>query len=178
MTAMTTMTDVFDDLRSAQGDLVRISRAHSLGLGATASTRAWPPAVDIFECDDSYLVDVELPGVKIEDIEITVEDGLLTIQGERAFGHDQIDKAHRVERRVGPFSRSITLPSHIKSDTIDASIQDGLLMVRVPKTTEAHARRISVRPGAGKAAVAASVLKNGEGMPAGGPTASDPARSN
>jgi HSP20 family protein len=178
MTAMTTMTDVFDDLRSAQDDLVRISRAHSLGLGATASTRAWPPAVDIFECEDSYLVDVELPGVKIEDIDITVDEGLLTIQGERTFAHDQIDKAHRVERRVGPFSRSITLPSHVKADTIDASIQDGLLMVRVPKTTEAHVRRISVRPGTGKAALAASVVKNGERMPSSGQGTGEPAHSN
>jgi HSP20 family protein len=125
-----------------------------------ANTRAWPPAVDIFECQDGYLVDVELPGVKIEDIEITVEDGLLTIQGERTFRHDQIDKAHRVERRFGPFSRSITLPSHVKTDSIDASVQDGVLMVSVPKVTEAQAQRVSVRPGNG-AAVAASALKNG-----------------
>lgn len=161
MTAMTTLTDVFDDLRSAQDDLVRISRAHGLRLGAIASTRAWPPAVDIFERQDDYVVDVELPGVKIEDIEINVEDGLLTIQGERAFPHDQIDKAHRVERRFGPFSRSITLPSHVKADTIDASVQDGVLMVKVPKTTEVHSKRILVRSANGKAAVAASAVKNG-----------------
>jgi HSP20 family protein len=161
MTAMTTMTDVFDDFRSAQDDLVRISRAHGLRLGGTATMRAWPPAVDIFERQDGYLVDVELPGVKIEDIEITVEDGLLTIQGERAFPHDQIDKAHRVERRFGPFSRSITLPSHINADSIDASIQDGVLKVNVPKATEAHSKRILVRPANGQAAVAASAVKNG-----------------
>jgi len=161
MTAMTTMTDVFDDLRSAQDDLLRITRAHGLRVGAMAGTRAWPPAVDIFESQDGYLVDVELPGVKIEDIEITVEDGLLTIQGERTFAHDQIDKTHRVERRAGPFNRSITLPSHVKTDSIDASVQDGVLMVRVPKATEMQAKRISVRPGNGKAAVAASAAKNG-----------------
>jgi HSP20 family protein len=160
MTAMTTMTDVFDDLRSAQDDLVRISRAHGLRLGTTATMRAWPPAVDIFEREDGYLVDVELPGVRIEDIEITVEDGVLTIQGERAFTHDQVDKAHRVERRFGPFNRSITLPSHVKADSIDASVQDGVLMVRVPKATEVHTKRISVRRGNGKAA-AASAVKNG-----------------
>lgn len=170
MTATTTMTDVFEDLRSAQDDMLRIGRAHGLRLGAMASTRAWPPAVDIFEREDDYLVDVELPGVRVEDIEITVEDGLLTIHGERTFAHDQFDKVHRVERRFGPFSRSITLPSHVKSDTIDASVQDGVLMVRVPKATEAHARRISVRPGTGKAALAGSVEMNGERMPAGGPS--------
>jgi HSP20 family protein len=161
MTAITTMTDVFDDLRSAQDDLVRFGRAHDLRFGGTAMMRAWPPVVDILEREDGYLVDVELPGVKIEDIEITVENGMLTIQGERTFPHDQIDKAHRVERRFGPFSRLIRLPSHVKADTIDASAQDGVLMVRVPKTTEAQARRVSVRPGNGHAAVAASALKNG-----------------
>ncbi len=158
---MTAMTDVFDDLLSAQDDLVRIGRARGLRLGGMGTTRAWPPAVDIFERQDGYLVDVELPGVKIEDIEITVEDGLLMIQGERAFPHDQIDKAHRVERRFGPFSRSITLPSHINTDSIDASIQDGVLMVKVPKATEAHSKRILVRPANGRAAVAASAVKNG-----------------
>jgi HSP20 family protein len=161
MTAMATMTDVFDDLRSAQDDLVRISRAHGLRLGSMASTRAWPPAVDIFERADGYLVDVELPGVRIEDIEITVEDGLLTIQGERTFAHDQTDKAHRVERRFGPFNRSITLPSHVKADAIDASVQDGVLMVRVPKATEMLTKRIVVRPGNGKAPLAASAVQNG-----------------
>ena len=164
MTAMTTMTDIFDDLRSAHDDLVRISTARGLRPGGMPTMRAWPPSVDIFERQDGYLVDVELPGVKIDDIEITVEDGLLTIQGERAFPHDQIDKAHRVERRFGPFSRSITLPSHVKADSIDASIQDGVLMVKVPKATEAHSKRILVRPANGQAAVAAvaaSAVKNG-----------------
>ena len=161
MTAMTTMTDIFDDLRNAHDDLVRISRARGLRLGAIVGMRAWPPSVDIFEREDDYLVDVELPGVKIEDIEISVEDGLLTIQGERAFPHDQIDKAHRVERRFGPFSRSITLPSHVKADSIDASIQDGVLLVKVPKTSEVHSKRIVVRPANGQAAVAASAVKNG-----------------
>ena len=62
--------------------------------------------------------------------------------------------------RFGPFNRSITLPSHVKTDSIDASVQDGVLMVSVPKATEAQAQRVSVRPGNG-AAVAASALKNG-----------------
>ena len=173
MTAMTAMTDAFDDLRSVQDDMVRISRTHGLRLGAMASTRAWPPAVDIFEREDGYLVDVELPGVRLEDIEITVEDGLLTIQGERKFAHEQFDRAHRVERRFGPFNRSISLPSHVKADTIDATVQDGVLMVRVPKTTEAHARRISVRPGNGKAAVPASAVQTNGLTPASMPAKGD-----
>jgi HSP20 family protein len=113
------------------------------------------------ERDDGYLVDVELPGFRIEDIEITVEDGVLTIQRERTFTHDQVPKAHWVERRFGPLILSISLPSHVKADSIDPSVQEGVLMVRVPKATEVHAKRMLVRRGNGKAAVAASAVRNG-----------------
>jgi HSP20 family protein len=168
MTVMTSW-DLFDDLRSAQDELLQMNRMYGRRLlppgqfgqfGERLETRpgtqAWAPAVDISERPDAYLVTAELPGAGIEDIEITFEDGLLTIQGERRFAHDPAaEKVHRVERRYGAFRRSITLPSHVRADAIEATAQDGVLQILVPKAPEAHAKRIQVRPAKGKAAVTA-----------------------
>jgi HSP20 family protein len=93
---------------------------------------------------------VELPGVKPDDLEITFEDGLLTIQGERHFAHDSAEeKMHRTERHYGAFRRSITLPSHVEADNIEASTQDGVLQIMVPKAPDVQAKRIQVRAGQG-----------------------------
>jgi HSP20 family protein len=156
----------FEDLRSTQDERTQnqIDRlfAHALGRhgqwqGATgASTLAWAPALDIAERKDAYLVTVELPGVKLDDLEITLEDGLLTIQGERPFTDDASDQnLHRVERRYGTFRRSITLPAHVMADEVEASIEDGVLRILVPKAEEAKPKRIQVNPG-GMEAIAAS----------------------
>ena len=122
---MATMTrwDPFQDLRSAQDEMAQMPRgpmlAHALGLhgqpqGSDRAT-AWAPALDISERKDAYLVTVELPGVEADDLDITLEDGLLTIQGERHFAHDSSEQQfHRVERRYGAFRRSITLPAHVR----------------------------------------------------------------
>ena len=161
--------DLFDDLRSAQDEMARLGRmpGHWIGqFGQQPVTRpasqAWAPAVDITEREDAYLVAAELPGVGTEDVEITFQDGLLTIQGERhpAAGA-AAEKVHRSERRYGAFRRSITLPSHVRADKIEASAQDGVLQILVPKAEEVHAKRIQVRPGKGKPAVAGSASKNG-----------------
>jgi hypothetical protein len=91
---------------------------------------------------------VELPGVKLDDLQITLEDGLLTIQGERHFAHDSSDQRfHRVERRYGAFRRSITLPTHVQADAVEATVEDGVLQIMVPKAEEAKPKRIQVRPG-------------------------------
>ena len=164
MTVMTSW-DLFDDLRTAQDELLRMNRAYGQRLTPAGpfiqqfdtgpGAQAWAPAVDITERKDAYLVAVELPGVGLEDLEITFQDGLLTIQGERHPAHDPAaEKVHRAERRYGAFRRSITLPTHVMADAIEASAQDGVLQVLVPKAPEVHAKRIPVRAGAGTAAVA------------------------
>ena len=155
---MTTMMrwDPFQDLRSAQDEMAQMSPmlAHAFGLpaqqqgSARATITAWAPALDISERKDAYLVTVELPGLKPEDLDITMEDGLLTIQGERHFAHDSSEQQfHRVERRYGAFRRSITLPAHVMAEGIQASFEDGVLQILVPKAEEAKAKRIQVRPG-------------------------------
>src|SRR4029453_2756459 len=122
-----------------------------------ASARAWAPALDIAEGTDAYLVTVELPGVKLDDLEITVEDGLLTIQGERQFTSESSEEhSPRVERSFGAFRRSITLPAQVMADEVEASMEDGVLTILVPKAEEAKAKRIQVNPGGQMPAIAAS----------------------
>ena len=152
---MTTMTrwDPFQDLRTAQDEMTQMSPmlAHALGLNsqqANARASAWVPALDISERKDAYLVTVELPGVEADDLEITMEDGLLTIQGERQFTSESSEQQfHRVERRYGAFRRAITLPAHVMAEGIQASFEDGVLQILVPKAEEAKPKRIQVRPG-------------------------------
>ena len=130
--------------------------------GAVPASPAWAPAVDITERKDAYLVAAELPGVGTDDLEITFQDGLLTIQGERHPAADPAaEKLHRAERRYGAFRRSITLPSHVQADKIEASAQDGVLMILVPKAQEARAKRIQVRAGKVKPAITGTADKNG-----------------
>jgi HSP20 family protein len=158
---MTTMMrwDPFQDLRSAQDEMTQMSPmlAHALGLHARqqgndrAMTTAWVPALDISERKDAYLVMVELPGVEPDDFQITMEDGLLTIQGERQFAQESSEQQfHRVERRYGAFRRSITLPAQVQADQIEASFDNGVLEIVVPKAEEAKPKRIQVRPGPAK----------------------------
>jgi HSP20 family protein len=158
---MTTMMrwDPFQDLRSTQDEMAQMSPmlAHALGLHARqqgndrAMTTAWAPALDISERKDAYLVTVEVPGVEPEDLDITMEDGLLTIKGERQFTSESSEQQfHRVERRYGAFRRSITLPAQVQTDQIEATFDNGVLQIVVPKAEEAKPKRIQVRPGSAK----------------------------
>jgi HSP20 family protein len=155
MTTTMTSWDLFEDLRAAQDELLRATRGRGWRPGqqqyySDAGTTVWAPPVDISERKDAYLVTAELPGVKADELEITFEDGLLTIQGERRFAHDSADeKMHRAERYYGAFRRSITLPSHVEADKIEASTQDGVLQIMVPKAPDVQAKRIQVRAGQG-----------------------------
>jgi HSP20 family protein len=164
---MTTMMrwDPFQDLRSAQDEMQQMTRslAQAFGLaaqpqaGAAASAPAWVPALDISERKDAYLVTVELPGVEADDLEITLEDGLLTIQGERQFTSESSEQQfHRVERRYGAFRRSITLPAQGQAEQIEASFENGVLQIVVPKMEEAKPKRIQVRPGRAEILAASS----------------------
>ena len=163
---MTTMMrwDPFQDLRSAQDEMPQMSPmlAHALGLharqqGDRAMPTAVAPALDISERKDAYLVTVELPGVEADDLQITLEDGLLTIQGERHFAHDSSEQQfHRVERRYGAFRRSITLPAQVQADQIEATFDNGVLEIVVPKMEEATPKRIQVRPGRAEILAASS----------------------
>jgi HSP20 family protein len=162
---MATMTrwDTFQDLRGAQSWINQMNRMFAARSqagshpGAGVTSTAWAPAVDIFERKDAYVVTVELPGVKVDDLEISFQDGLLTIQGERHPAQDSSQQQfHMRERRYGRFRRSITLPLQVRSDAIRASAEDGVLQVVVPKVAENTPTRIEVHAGPAQASAAAA----------------------
>jgi HSP20 family protein len=164
--AIRTRWDPFQDLRDAQEEMAQMTQmspmlARALGLQGqqqgSGTATAWAPALDISERKDAYLVTVELPGVEAEDLDITMEDGLLTIKGERHFAHDSSEQQfHRVERRYGAFRRSITLPAQVRAEQIEASFDNGVLQIVVPKMEEATPKRIQIRPGRAEIPAASS----------------------
>lgn len=110
------------------------------------TTRAWGMAVDVAENDDSFLVKASVPGIDPDDIEITLTDNVLTIQGEtRAEEEMEEENYHLRERRFGRFARSITLPSQIDADAVEASYEKGVLTLHVPKAEEVKPRRIQIQ---------------------------------
>jgi len=108
--------------------------------------RGWMPAVDIYETDaHEFVVKAELPDVKREDINLTFENNVLTIRGERRFDEEvKRDNYHRVERQYGSFSRSFTVPPTVDSSRIAASFKDGVLTIRMAQREEARPKQIEV----------------------------------
>jgi HSP20 family protein len=106
---------------------------------------SWLPAVDVFDTKESVVLKAELAGMKPDDIQIEVEDNVLTIKGERRFEEKvEEDRYYRVERRFGSFQRSIALPQGVNAEGIQASYEDGILEVRVPKAEEEKPKKITV----------------------------------
>ncbi len=110
------------------------------------------PAMDLVETDDHFILRADLPGLDERDVNIEVEDNVLTISGERKEEHqDDQQGFYRVERSFGQFSRTLTLPKGIDPESISAHFQDGVLEVRIPKPEESKPRRISIGVGGGEA---------------------------
>ena len=105
----------------------------------------WAPAVDIKEEDERYLIRADIPGVKPEDIEITMENGVLSIRGERKFEEtEEKDNFRRVERSHGIFYRRFSLPDNTDADAVHATGKDGVIEITIPKTTDKQPKRIEV----------------------------------
>jgi len=106
----------------------------------------WEPLADITEDDKEYVIKAELPDVKKEDVKVTVENGVLTIAGERRFEKEEKKKKyHRVERAYGSFVRSFALPDLAESDRVKAEFKDGMLTVHVPKSEKARTKQVEVK---------------------------------
>ncbi len=101
-----------------------------------STSPAWAPSVDITENNDAFLIKAELPAVKKDDIKVEINQGVLTLSGERKQ-ESRDEKAHRIERFYGSFSRSFTLPDNVEESAIAAAYQDGVLTLTLPKTVEA-----------------------------------------
>jgi HSP20 family protein len=106
--------------------------------------------MDLTEADDHFVLKADLPGMSDEDVSIEVQDGTLTISGERKAEHEAHEKGwHRIERQYGSFSRSLTLPEGVNPDGVSAGIDNGVLTVSIPKPEERKPRRISIGVGNG-----------------------------
>ena len=111
-----------------------------------AITSAWYPAVDVFEGKDAVKIVAELPGVKPEDVKLSLENNLLTIRGEKKQeAEERSERVHRYERSYGSFERAFVLPSTVDGEKISAEYRDGVLTVTVPKAERARPREIPVR---------------------------------
>ena len=138
----------FRELEDIQNRLSSLFGRTSLrGLGEESMTVSeWTPLVDLAEDDKEYLIKAELPEVKKEDVKVTVENGVLTITGERKFEKEEENKKyHRIERAYGSFMRSFTLPQDAAGDKVNAEFKDGVLKVHLPKSAEAKPKSIDVK---------------------------------
>jgi HSP20 family protein len=107
--------------------------------------QAWAPALDVHENKDAFTIRAELPGLKREDIEVSIQDGALVISGERQEEKlAEGTEVHRQERYFGKFSRVLTLPTAVSSDKVKAAYKDGILTVTLPKAEESKPKQITV----------------------------------
>ena len=108
--------------------------------------REWVPPFDISETENEIIVKAEIPGMKVEEIDISLTDGLLTIKGERKMEReDKQENYHRIERQFGTFFRTLNLGLKVKADGIDAGYKDGILTVTLPKAEEEKPKKIEVK---------------------------------
>lgn len=137
--------DPVRDLLQLQNDLAR-TFGQAFGAGSLdVAQRMWAPACDVWEREDAFVLAFELPGVDAGGVELTMEDGTLTLRGERRF-YDKVEEesCRRVERRFGTFQRSVQLPGLLDPDKIEATYRDGVLTVTVPKAEAAKPKRIAI----------------------------------
>lgn len=132
------MNRLFDD--SFRGTTRGVAPDDDWALGGS-----WAPAVDIFEHEGKIVLKAELPGVDTKDVDIRVENNILTLRGERKLDADVTRESyHRVERAYGAFQRSFTLPSVVDTDKILAEFKDGVLRVTLPKREELKPKQITI----------------------------------
>src|SRR5438067_5382945 len=107
---------------------------------------SWSTSVDIYETKDQIVLEAELPGMKREDFDLSVENNTITLRGERHFEKkDETDNYHRVERAYGSFTRSFTLPNTVTAEGATAEYTNGVLRVTLPKREDTKARRIEIK---------------------------------
>ena len=112
---------------------------------AANQERAWLPAVDIREEESRFVLTADIPGVERKDVDVTLENGILTIKGERHAEKEETgEDFHRRERVHGSFMRQFSLPDTVNTDSINATVRDGVLVIEIPKQAKPEPRRIAV----------------------------------
>lgn len=140
--------DPFSDLRSFQNEFNRVfgsALPRVFGNEEGVLSGNWSPSVDIAEDENAITLEADLPGLKAEDVKLSIENYRLTLSGERKFENEtKRDNYHRVERSYGSFTRTFTLPNTVNVDEVKADFSDGVLRVTLPKREEVKARQINV----------------------------------
>ena len=133
------LTDLRDEIdRLFESPLAELARTLAILSG-------WTPALDLYEDKDNLVVKVELPGMKREDIDVSLHEGSLSISGERKSEEKHQDAdVYRTERFFGRFQRTVTLPTPVAADKVKAQYKDGILTITLPKTEEAKPKHIDV----------------------------------
>src|SRR5207237_7596783 len=139
--------DSVRDLRAVQDEVNRLFTGNMARFDDEGIARgSWSPSVDIYENKDQIVLEAELPGMKREDFDLSVENNVITLRGERHFEKkDESDNYHRVERAYGTFLRSFTLPNTVSAEDAAADYRNGVLRVTLPKRAETKARRIEIK---------------------------------
>ena len=144
---MTTMTrrDAFQNALSLRET---VNRMFEENLASGSPARSFVPALNLSETTEAYFVELAVPGLRSEDLNVTFENGVLTLSGEIRQSEEQKERSfHRVERRYGNFSRSVSLPVTVRGDAIEAKLEGGLLNLSIPKAEEVKPRKINVSVG-------------------------------
>ena len=130
--------NLLDRYNKSSGGLMR-------GSEGDLSFADWAPSVDIDEQDDKYLITADLPGVDKNNIDVKLENGMLSIRGEKHTESETRGKRHRTERFHGTFARSFTLPDSVDADKVDANYKDGVLTLAIPKVEKAKPKSIDIK---------------------------------
>jgi HSP20 family protein len=148
-TALTRWTPAPDLVRDRFGrifDEAFSEMLRPLASAEGAPNRSWAPPVDIRETEDHLVLALDLPGLSKEDVNITLENNVLTVSGERRFQADQKNETlHRLERAYGAFTRAFTLGPTVQTDRVEANFQDGVLTIQLPKVEASKPRRIDIK---------------------------------
>jgi len=138
----------FDQLFGLRDELNRLLRSDLTAWSpGTEFFNGWVPALDLYEDKDNYVVQIELPGMKKEEIGLQLHEGALAISGERKPEKGASEEPYRAERYTGRFHRTVSLPKPVAADKVAASYKDGILSVTLPKAEEAKPRQIEVNLG-------------------------------
>jgi HSP20 family protein len=122
--------------------------------GNGGGPRRWVPAMDLVETEDHFVLKADLPGLAEGDVNLEVEDNVLTVSGERKAEHEDKREGYvRVERSYGSFRRSLTLPEGVDAEAVSASFDKGVLEVRIPKPEERKPRKVAIQVGSQPAAI-------------------------
>ncbi len=142
-------TNPFKDMEKARSEMDRFWDTYLFGRPKTswpADEEEWQPAIDVTETESELVVNVEIPGMDPKDIDILLSEGTLLIKGEkRPDAEEEKADYHLLERNYGTFTRSIPLPTEVRSDKISASYKDGVLKITLPKSKEAKKKEIKIK---------------------------------